>query len=142
MILTYEFLLQDESSASDTASTTDIKPKDETHIVEQTEILYCPSSALPEEDTLPIKGQPELCNFDSETPTAEFPSFVEPTKLPDSIPANETNDVPVSPFDYKMLCGIEKYVSKEISLVPEGDGLPPLLLCKGEKGDGMFLLLK
>lgn len=107
------------------------------HVVGQTEILHCPTSVLPEE-TLPAKGQPEvLCNSDSATPPAtELPPFVEPPKSSGSVTANETNDIPVSPLDYKMLCGIDKYVSKEISLIPEGDGLPPLLLSGGEKGDG------
>ncbi|XP_066472325.1 zinc finger FYVE domain-containing protein 16 isoform X2 [Tiliqua scincoides] len=126
-----------ETSADDTACTTDIKPKDETNVVGPTEILRYPTSVLGEEDTLPTKGQPELlCNLDSATPpAAEFPSFVEPTKPPNSVTVNEINNVPVSPLDYKMLCGIEKYVSKDISLIPEGDGLPPLLLFRGEKGD-------
>ncbi|XP_062985742.1 zinc finger FYVE domain-containing protein 16 [Elgaria multicarinata webbii] len=129
--------------------TTDIKPKAESH-AGQTEILRCSTSVLPEEDTLPSKGQPELsCNSDclptkgqSELLssnsdceiTAEFPTIVEAANHPVPVSAKETSDVPVSPLDYRMLCGIESCVSKEINLNPEDDRLPPLLLARGENG--------
>uniref|UniRef100_A0A7M4E085 Zinc finger FYVE domain-containing protein n=1 Tax=Crocodylus porosus TaxID=8502 RepID=A0A7M4E085_CROPO len=47
------------------------------------------------------------------------------------------DDLPVSPSDYRILCGIEKCVGKEISLIPDDDddGLPPLLLGMREKGE-------
>ncbi|XP_053149340.1 zinc finger FYVE domain-containing protein 16 isoform X2 [Hemicordylus capensis] len=112
------------------------KPKDEMNVAGQTEILHCSASVLPVEDILPTKAQPELLNnFDTAIPAAdELPAIVEPTKPPNPITANEINDVPISPLDYSMLCGIEKCVSKRISLIPEDDGLPPLFL-RGEKGE-------
>ncbi|KFV63084.1 Zinc finger FYVE domain-containing protein 16, partial [Dryobates pubescens] len=39
-----------------------------------------------------------------------------------------------SPSRYRKLCGVEKCVSKAISLVRDGDQLPPLLLAVREKG--------
>lgn len=47
-----------------------------------------------------------------------------------------TSDMPVSPSSYRALCGVENCVPKEISLVPDSDKLPPLLLAVGEKGKG------
>ncbi|XP_069080543.1 zinc finger FYVE domain-containing protein 16 isoform X2 [Pleurodeles waltl] len=42
--------------------------------------------------------------------------------------------------DYRMLCGVEKCVGKDLSLLPEDEaGLPPLLLATGEEcGDAMM----
>uniref|UniRef100_A0A8B9Z2V4 Zinc finger FYVE domain-containing protein n=1 Tax=Buteo japonicus TaxID=224669 RepID=A0A8B9Z2V4_9AVES len=45
-----------------------------------------------------------------------------------------TSGVPVSPSSCRALCGVENCVRKEISLVPDDDKLPPLLLAVGEKG--------
>ncbi|XP_018420708.1 PREDICTED: zinc finger FYVE domain-containing protein 16 [Nanorana parkeri] len=43
-----------------------------------------------------------------------------------------------SPKDYRMLCGIDKCVIRETSLIPVDDlGLPPLLLASGESGDAV-----
>ncbi|KAM9330961.1 zinc finger FYVE domain-containing protein 16 [Gastrophryne carolinensis] len=58
-----------------------------------------------------------------------------------------------SPQDYRMLCGIDKSVRRELSLIPDDEiGLPPLLLTTAESGDalvenspthaGVLLLLK
>ncbi|XP_006875240.1 PREDICTED: zinc finger FYVE domain-containing protein 16 [Chrysochloris asiatica] len=47
------------------------------------------------------------------------------------------NNLPIgSSSDYKLLCGIDKYVSNKISLLPndEEDNLPPLLVPSGEIG--------
>ncbi|NXH09700.1 ZFY16 protein, partial [Bucco capensis] len=40
----------------------------------------------------------------------------------------------VSPSDYRALCGVENCFRNAISLVPDGDELPPLLLATGAKG--------
>ncbi|KFQ72324.1 Zinc finger FYVE domain-containing protein 16, partial [Phaethon lepturus] len=45
-----------------------------------------------------------------------------------------TSDMPVSPSSYRALCGVENYVPRETSLVPDDDKLPPLLLAVNEKG--------
>ncbi|XP_068104143.1 zinc finger FYVE domain-containing protein 16 isoform X2 [Hyperolius riggenbachi] len=43
-----------------------------------------------------------------------------------------------SPSDYTMLCGIDKCVSRETSLIPDDElGLPPLLLTTGDGGDAL-----
>ncbi|PIO23560.1 hypothetical protein AB205_0158500 [Aquarana catesbeiana] len=43
-----------------------------------------------------------------------------------------------SPKDYRMLCGIDKSVSREMSLIPDDElGLPPLLLTSGESGEAL-----
>lgn len=47
-----------------------------------------------------------------------------------------TSDMPVSASSYRALCGVENCVRKDISLIPDGDKLPPLLLAVGEKGKG------
>ncbi|XP_033020288.1 zinc finger FYVE domain-containing protein 16 isoform X3 [Lacerta agilis] len=126
-----------ESSTNDTVCATDIKPKDEMYIAGQTENFSSPTSLVPEEDILSPVGQPELsCDSDCLIPAiAEFPTIVEPVKQPVPAATNEASDVTVSPLDYRMLCGIENSVSKEISLIPEDNGLPPLLLARGEKGE-------
>nr|XP_034955780.1 zinc finger FYVE domain-containing protein 16 isoform X1 [Zootoca vivipara] len=125
------------SSTNDTVCATDIKPKDEMHIAGQTENFSSPTSFDPEEDILSPVGQPELsCNSDCPIPAiAEFPTIVEPVKHLVPATTNEASDVTASPLDYRMLCGIENCVSKEISLIPEDNGLPPLLLARGEKGE-------
>ncbi|XP_051498992.1 zinc finger FYVE domain-containing protein 16 isoform X2 [Apus apus] len=45
-----------------------------------------------------------------------------------------TSDTVVSPVSYRALCGVEKCVCKKMSLVPDADKLPPLLLAVGKKG--------
>lgn len=37
---------------------------------------------------------------------------------------------------YRQLCGVENCVSRAVSLVPDGDQLPPLLLAVNEKEKG------
>uniref|UniRef100_A0A8C3XJX6 Zinc finger FYVE domain-containing protein n=1 Tax=Chelydra serpentina TaxID=8475 RepID=A0A8C3XJX6_CHESE len=57
------------------------------------------------------------------------------TKLSSGVKRSSQELSPVSPdLPEVMLCGIENCVSKEFSLIPDDDGLPPLLLATGEKG--------
>ncbi|KAJ7335821.1 hypothetical protein JRQ81_013762 [Phrynocephalus forsythii] len=130
-----------ESATNGIICATEKMPKEERHVTGRTEILCCPTSVLPEEDTQPAKDESELSSSSDcvITAVAEIPTIVEPTKHPAAVTCNENNDVPVSPLDYHVLCGIENHVSKNISLIPD-DGLPPLLLGRGEKGKGMFFL--
>nr|XP_056703946.1 zinc finger FYVE domain-containing protein 16 [Euleptes europaea] len=123
-----------EIPANDIACASEIGPKDGMHVTGSTDTLGHPAS---EDITCSTEGQAEqLNNSDSEIPpAAEFPTVVEASEPPVPLAANETNEVPVSPLDYGMLCDIENCVSKEISLIPEDDGLPPLLLTKGRKGE-------
>ncbi|XP_063151552.1 zinc finger FYVE domain-containing protein 16 isoform X2 [Candoia aspera] len=137
------------SPTSETVSAADTRSKDEMHVAEQTGIVWC-STSVPQEDLLPSKGQPELpCDSDclpitqTEVPcdsdsvivaVTEFPTVAELSK--ELVPAStdQANDMPTSTLDYRMLSCIENCVSKEVSLIPEDDGFPPLLLARGEKG--------
>ncbi|XP_041282569.1 zinc finger FYVE domain-containing protein 16 [Onychostruthus taczanowskii] len=59
-----------------------------------------------------------------------------------SSPSSEgqgTRAVPVSASSYRALCGVENRVRREISLLPDGDQLPPLLLALGGKGKDMLV---
>ncbi|KAM6475251.1 zinc finger FYVE domain-containing protein 16 [Liasis olivaceus] len=137
------------SPANETVSATDTKSKDEMHVAEETGIVWC-STSVPQEDLLPSKGQLDLpcdsdrlpisqtqvpCDSDSViVAVTEFPTVAELTKEPVPAATDQANDIPTSTLDYRMLCCIENCVSKEVSLIPEDDGFPPLLLARGEKG--------
>ncbi|XP_015269444.1 PREDICTED: zinc finger FYVE domain-containing protein 16-like, partial [Gekko japonicus] len=125
---------QDLHPVESPACASEIRPKDGMHVAGKTETLGHSAS---ESITCSTEGQAEqLCGSDSVIPPAiGFPTVVEASESPVPFAANETNEVPVSPLDYGMLCGIENCVSKEISLIPEDDGLPPLLLARGGKGE-------
>ncbi|XP_054507602.2 zinc finger FYVE domain-containing protein 16 [Agelaius phoeniceus] len=59
-----------------------------------------------------------------------------------SSPSSEgrsTRAVPVSASSYRALCGVESWVQRDISLLPDGDQLPPLLLALGEKGKDLVV---
>uniref|UniRef100_A0A8D0L1S8 Zinc finger FYVE domain-containing protein n=1 Tax=Sphenodon punctatus TaxID=8508 RepID=A0A8D0L1S8_SPHPU len=101
------------------------------------ENLYCPNSVVPDTNKLPMAVQTEMLHSsDSEILAAdELPLTTKTEKSPGIVTTNQTNEAPVRPSDYRMLCGIENCVSKKISLIPEDDGLPPLLLAGGEKGE-------
>lgn len=83
-------------------------------------------------------GQSEMAHiYRSVTPgTKESSSATEDEKTSSSLVDRTKSDVPVSPSSYRALCGVENCVRREISLVPDGDKLPPLLLAVGEKGKG------
>ncbi|XP_030113567.4 zinc finger FYVE domain-containing protein 16 isoform X1 [Taeniopygia guttata] len=46
---------------------------------------------------------------------------------------------PVSASSYRALCGVENWVRREVSLLPDGDQLPPLLLALGENGKDLLV---
>ncbi|XP_026527585.1 zinc finger FYVE domain-containing protein 16 [Notechis scutatus] len=135
------------SPTNEAVSETDTKSKDEMHVAEQTGIARS-STSVPHEDILPTNGQLDLshnsdclaqtevlCDSDSMTAAVtEFPSVSE-QKAKEPLPAatDQASDTPTSILDYRMLCCIENCVGKEVSLIP-GDGFPPLLLARGEKG--------
>ncbi|XP_056369251.1 zinc finger FYVE domain-containing protein 16 [Oenanthe melanoleuca] len=50
-----------------------------------------------------------------------------------------TQGVPVTASSYRALCGVENWVPREISLLPDGDQLPPLLLALGERGKDLLV---
>ncbi|XP_021237106.1 zinc finger FYVE domain-containing protein 16 isoform X2 [Numida meleagris] len=107
------------------------KPK-EMDVITRTEGL-CPVPSGDAQQT--ISSQSEMVDSDK--------SLTPDTKECSSATESETSvnlvdwtriDMPVSPASYRALCGIENCVRKDISLLPDGDKLPPLLLATGEKG--------
>ncbi|XP_027598513.1 zinc finger FYVE domain-containing protein 16 [Pipra filicauda] len=83
-----------------------------------------------------VSGQSELVpSYESVTlGTEECSPAAEAKKTSCSAVDQAAHDVSVSPSSYRALCGVEKCVRRDISLVPDGDNLPPLLLAVGEKG--------
>ncbi|XP_041436424.1 zinc finger FYVE domain-containing protein 16 isoform X2 [Xenopus laevis] len=64
--------------------------------------------------------------------TSPIDSCVEKKALPEAPSAFKVS----SPADYSMLCGLDKCVSRDLSLIPDDDEkLPPLLLASGDGGD-------
>ncbi|XP_074936003.1 zinc finger FYVE domain-containing protein 16 [Phalacrocorax aristotelis] len=82
-----------------------------------------------------ILGQSEVVpSYKSVTlETKECSPTAEAEKTSSSSVDQTTSDMSVSRSTYRALCGVENCVRKEISLVPDGDKLPPLLLAVGEK---------
>uniref|UniRef100_A0A8C3RSH4 Zinc finger FYVE domain-containing protein n=1 Tax=Chelydra serpentina TaxID=8475 RepID=A0A8C3RSH4_CHESE len=102
-----------------------------------TEKFHCSLHVAPDDDQLPTAGQTEMLHSPDSVIAAadELPFITKVEKSPSLGTDNQTNDdLPVSRSNYRMLCGIENCVSKEFSLIPDDDGLPPLLLATGEKG--------
>ncbi|EMP36299.1 Zinc finger FYVE domain-containing protein 16 [Chelonia mydas] len=130
------------ASPADDICVTDTKPKDEIAVSAGTEKFHCSLHVAPDDDQLPTAVQTEMLHsLDSLIPAAdELPFITKVEKSPSLGTVNQTNDDSlVSPSDYRMLCGIENCVSKEFSLIPDDDGLPPLLLATGEKGKGKYI---
>ncbi|XP_070599194.1 zinc finger FYVE domain-containing protein 16 isoform X2 [Erythrolamprus reginae] len=135
------------SPTNETVSENDTKSKDEMHVAEETGIAR-DSTSVPHEDILPSNEQVDLSHgsdclriaqtevlCDSDFVTAavtEVPTVSELAKEPPTAATDQASDTPTSILDYRMLCYIENCVGKEVSLIP-GDGLPPLLLARGEK---------
>ncbi|XP_025070537.1 zinc finger FYVE domain-containing protein 16 isoform X3 [Alligator sinensis] len=125
----------------DDFSVADVKPTDEMHITLGPEKLPCASSVDPDDGQLPFVGQMEILQS-SQTAVPDADELLLTLKAEKSPPTciiadQPHDDLPVSPSDYRILCGIEKCVSKEISLIPDDDdGFPPLLLGMREKGEG------
>uniref|UniRef100_A0A669Q5J2 FYVE-type domain-containing protein n=1 Tax=Phasianus colchicus TaxID=9054 RepID=A0A669Q5J2_PHACC len=110
------------------------KPKEEMDVITKTEGL-CPS--FPSEDAQQtISSQSEMTDSDKSLipDTKECSSTMESEKTRTNIVDRAKSDMPVSPTSYRALCGVENCVRKDISLLPDGDKLPPLLLAMGEKG--------
>ncbi|KFV08456.1 Zinc finger FYVE domain-containing protein 16, partial [Pterocles gutturalis] len=111
-----------------------LKPKEEIDIITRME-EFCPP--LSSDDALQaVPGQSEVVHsYKSVTlETKECSVTAEAEKTSSCSADQTTSDVHVSPSSYRALCGVESCVRKEISLVPDGDKLPPLLLAVGEKG--------
>ncbi|XP_014815997.1 PREDICTED: zinc finger FYVE domain-containing protein 16 isoform X1 [Calidris pugnax] len=110
------------------------KPKEEIDTITKMEEL-CPS-ACSDDAQQAVPGQSEMVHTHTSVTleTKESPSTAEAEKMSSSSLEQTTSDMPVSPSSYRALCGVENCVRKEVSLVPDGDKLPPLLFAVGEKG--------
>uniref|UniRef100_A0A8B9BT66 Zinc finger FYVE domain-containing protein n=1 Tax=Anser brachyrhynchus TaxID=132585 RepID=A0A8B9BT66_9AVES len=110
------------------------KPKEEIDVITRMEGL-CPSVPSEQDVQQPVCGQSEMAHiYRSVTPGSKESSATEDEKTSSSLVDRTKSDMPVSPSSYRALCGVENCVSREISLVPDGDKLPPLLLAVGGKG--------
>lgn len=97
----------------------------------------CPSVPSEQDVQQPVRGRSEMAHiYRSVTPGSKESSATEDEKTSSSLVDRTKSDMPVSPSSYRALCGVENCVSREISLVPDGDKLPPLLLAVGGKGKG------
>ncbi|NXJ64391.1 ZFY16 protein, partial [Rostratula benghalensis] len=110
------------------------KPKEENDNITRMEEL-CPS-VCSDDAQQAVPGQGEVAHsYKSVTLETEEHSPAAEAEKTNSSPVDQTtSDVPVSTSSYRALCGVENCVRKEISLVPDGNKLPPLLLAVGEKG--------
>ncbi|XP_071436278.1 zinc finger FYVE domain-containing protein 16 isoform X2 [Pithys albifrons albifrons] len=73
--------------------------------------------------------------YKSITPgTEDCSAAAEAAESPSSAGDQTAQDVPVGPSSYRALCGVEKCVRRDISLLPDGNELPPLLLALGDRG--------
>ncbi|KFQ05799.1 Zinc finger FYVE domain-containing protein 16, partial [Leptosomus discolor] len=108
------------------------KPEEETGIITRMEEL-CPSVSSDDAQQA-IPGQSEVVHSYKcvTVQTKECSSAAEAGKTSSTSVDQTASGMPVSPSSYRALCGIENCVRKEISLVPDGDKLPPLLLAVGE----------
>ncbi|OPJ82145.1 zinc finger FYVE domain-containing protein 16 [Patagioenas fasciata monilis] len=116
----------------DTLTDVNSKPKEEIDVVTRKEEL-CPVSSDDAQQAIP--GLSEVVHSCKPvTLETEGYSTAEAEKTSSSSTNLTTSDMPVNPSSYRALCGVENCVPKEISLVPDSDKLPPLLLAVGEKG--------
>ncbi|KFV44823.1 Zinc finger FYVE domain-containing protein 16, partial [Tyto alba] len=115
---------------------TDVNPKlkEEIDIITAMEELHASVSSDDAQQAVP--GQSAVVHsYKSVTlETKECSPTAEAEKTSFSSVDQTASDMPVSPSSYRALCGVENCVRKDISLVPDGDKLPPLLLEMGEKG--------
>ncbi|XP_014113719.1 PREDICTED: zinc finger FYVE domain-containing protein 16 isoform X1 [Pseudopodoces humilis] len=85
-------------------------------------------------------GQSEVApSYQSVTLGTEECSPAAAVKSSASAVGQSTRDVPVTASSYRALCGVENRVRREISLLPDGDQLPPLLLALDEKGKDLLV---
>ena len=117
---------------------TDVNPKLKEEIGTVTRMEKpCPSVSS-DDAQQSVPGQSEVVHRYKSVAleTKECSPTAEAEKTSSSSVDQTTSGVPVSPSSCRALCGVENCVRKEISLVPDDDKLPPLLLAVGEKGKG------
>ncbi|XP_040197527.1 zinc finger FYVE domain-containing protein 16 isoform X2 [Rana temporaria] len=95
------------------------------------------ASPLSPDSALQVAGLFQDNTEPSDSPEKSSTSEVCEEQVPVSEEAPSTFSVS-SPKDYRMLCGIDKSVGREMSLIPDDElGLPPLLLTSGESGEAL-----
>ncbi|NXP43558.1 ZFY16 protein, partial [Heliornis fulica] len=112
------------------------KPKEGNYIITGMEELHPSLSSEDAQQGIPVQSE-VVHSYKSVTlETKECSPTAETEKTRTGSVGQTTSNMPVSPSTYRALCGVENCVRKEISLVPDGDKLPPLLLALGENGKG------
>ncbi|NXN16583.1 ZFY16 protein, partial [Indicator maculatus] len=120
--------------ADDVSTNVNPEPVEEVNLVKRMEGLQSSFSSDDAQQAIagPVKTAHKY-TFDT-LETTEYSSTAEAVGTScSSIPQAAGVMLP-SPSRYRQLCGVENCVSKAISLVPDGDQLPPLLLAVSEKG--------
>ncbi|XP_048187618.1 zinc finger FYVE domain-containing protein 16 isoform X2 [Perognathus longimembris pacificus] len=118
-----------------TLSTTVGKRNNEIGESTRNEIIQSPISHVSSSEKMILstatEGLPNAASFTLEDDV--FAEIEEPSNSTDVI---DNSSLPVASMsDYRLLCGIDKYVCNKISLLPDDeDGLPPLLAASGEEG--------
>ncbi|NXA22009.1 ZFY16 protein, partial [Ibidorhyncha struthersii] len=116
----------------DTLTDVNPKPKEEIGVITRMEEL-CPSVSSDDAQQA-VQGQSEVVHS-YKSVTSETKERFPTAKAEKTTSVDQTtSDMPLSPSSYRALCGVENCVRREISLVPDADKLPPLLLAVGEKG--------
>nr|XP_012327593.1 zinc finger FYVE domain-containing protein 16 isoform X3 [Aotus nancymaae] len=116
-------------------STTVEKPNSEIGDITRNEIIRSPISQVPSVEKLPVNtGNEGLPTSSSFTLDDDVFAETEESSSPTGVLVN--SNLPIASIsDYRLLCGINKYVGNKISLLPnDEDSLPPLLVASGEKG--------
>ncbi|NXF89896.1 ZFY16 protein, partial [Eubucco bourcierii] len=110
------------------------EPVEEVHLVTRMAELH--SSFSSHDAQQAIAGPVEVAHrFTLDTvETREYSSAAEAVSTSSSSVPQAAHVILPSPSRYRQLCGVENCVGRTISLVPDGDQLPPLLLAVSEKG--------
>ncbi|XP_061873453.1 zinc finger FYVE domain-containing protein 16 isoform X2 [Colius striatus] len=111
---------------------TDVSPKPKKEIGTITRMEeFCPVSSNDAHQAIPDPSDVIHSSKSLAVETKKYSPTTEAEKTSSSSVDQTTSDMPLSPSSCRILCGLENCVRKEISLVPDGDKLPPLLLAVG-----------
>ncbi|XP_058267579.1 zinc finger FYVE domain-containing protein 16 isoform X4 [Hemibagrus wyckioides] len=77
---------------------------------------------------------------DPPTPTSKIPEASDGSAHSSETGSEALRKAPSGPWDYALLCGLGSSVQQAPSLLPDDDGLPPLLITTGEENGGDLLV--